>query len=275
MLYPKNKTPKLDMELFRNPTAEYRCTPFWAWNCKLDKEELKWQLDVFRQMGFGGAHMHVRTGLATPYLSDEYMDIIKTCVEKCKQENMLAWLYDEDRWPSGAAGGLVTKEKQYRARYLLFTPTPYSGVINLTEKNHWQSVASRAENGRFLCAYDVQLDPDGYLVSYRAISADEEASGEKWYAYLETTPESPWYNNQTYVDTLNKKAMDRFIEITYEAYNRAISDEFDKTVPAIFTDEPQFTHKATLCFATDKADVALPWTDDLADTFHVDDGSLA
>lgn len=267
MLYPKNQTPTLDMELFRNPTAEYRGTPFWAWNCKLDKEELKWQLDVFRQMGFGGGHFHVRTGMATPYLSDEYMDIVKTCVEKCKQNDMLAWLYDEDRWPSGAAGGLVTKDKQYRARYLLFTPTPYSGVIDLTEKDHSQAVASRAENGRFLCAYDVELDPEGYLVSYRAIGADAEAAGEKWYAYLETTPESPWYNNQTYVDTLNKKAMDRFIEITYEAYNRTISDEFDKTVPAIFTDEPQFTHKSTLRFATDKTDVALPWTDDLADTF--------
>ena len=38
---------------------------------------------------------------------------------------MLAWLYDEDRWPSGPAGGIVTKDRQYRARYLLFTPHPY------------------------------------------------------------------------------------------------------------------------------------------------------
>ncbi len=31
---------------------------------------------------------------------------------------MLAYLYDEDRWPSGAAGGLVTKNLKYGIRYL-------------------------------------------------------------------------------------------------------------------------------------------------------------
>lgn len=36
-------------------------------------------------MGFGGAHIHVRTGLTTPYLSDEYRVLVKACVEKCRQ----------------------------------------------------------------------------------------------------------------------------------------------------------------------------------------------
>ena len=34
---------------------------------------------------------------------------------------MKAWLYDEDRWPSGAAGGIVTRDKRYRMRYLRFS----------------------------------------------------------------------------------------------------------------------------------------------------------
>ena len=38
MLYKKNGTARLDKELFKNPTAEYRGTPFWAWNCKLERE---------------------------------------------------------------------------------------------------------------------------------------------------------------------------------------------------------------------------------------------
>ena len=41
MLYDKNRNnPQLDKELFKNPTAEYRGTPFWAWNCELDEKEL-------------------------------------------------------------------------------------------------------------------------------------------------------------------------------------------------------------------------------------------
>ena len=255
MLYKKNGESKLDFELFHHPTAEYRGAPFWAWNCRLDQRELDWQLEVLKKMGFGGAHMHVRTGLDVPYLGDKFMGFIKACVKKAKSENMLAWLYDEDRWPSGAAGGLVTKDVKYRARYLLFTHKPYE------EKNRDN------EKCRLLACYDIELDHQGYLVDWRLISEKETPKHEKWYAYLEQRGESPWYNNQTYVNTLDKAAMDRFIEITYESYYHAISEEFDKTVPAIFTDEPQFTHKSTLSFATEKANVTLPWTDDLPDTF--------
>ena len=51
MFYKKNTAEKLDGELFRNPTAEYRGTPFWSWNCKLEREELEWQLEIFKKMG--------------------------------------------------------------------------------------------------------------------------------------------------------------------------------------------------------------------------------
>ena len=67
MLYPENEKPTLSEALFRHPGSEYRAAPFWAWNCKLEREELLRQLDVLKEMGMGGAHMHVRTGMATPY----------------------------------------------------------------------------------------------------------------------------------------------------------------------------------------------------------------
>ena len=86
MLYPKNQSEQLSAELFRKPTCEYRGAPFWAWNCKLDKEELKWQIEVFKKMGLGGFHMHVRTGMSTNYLSDEFMSLIKCCCEKADKE---------------------------------------------------------------------------------------------------------------------------------------------------------------------------------------------
>ena len=44
MFYPKNKEKELSRGLFKNPTAEYRGTPFWAWNCKLSKDELNGRL---------------------------------------------------------------------------------------------------------------------------------------------------------------------------------------------------------------------------------------
>ena len=81
MLYPKKNEP-LTPERFQNPGCEYRATPFWAWNNKLDADELCWQIEQFKKMGFGGFHMHVRTGMATEYLSDEYLDCIRACADK-------------------------------------------------------------------------------------------------------------------------------------------------------------------------------------------------
>ena len=268
MLYPKNKEPHLKDELFQNPGSEYRGTPFWAWNCQLEKDELLRQLEVMKEMGFGGAHMHVRTGMATPYLSDEHMDLISACVEKCRDEQMLAWLYDEDRWPSGAAGGIVTKDQRYRARYLLFTPIPYSDGSYSKEIYYSGAQAERSEKGRLLSCYDIVLNPDGTLCSAEPIAPAAEAKGTKWYAYLETPNESPWYNNQTYVNTLDPAAIGRFIEVTYERYLGSVGKDFGGVVPAIFTDEPQFTHKQSLFFAEEKKDVILPWADDLQETFH-------
>src|ERR1700722_8179518 len=84
-IYPKNSSPKLDMELFRNPTSEYRGTPFWSWNTKLDVAQLFRQIEHFREMGFGGFHIHARTGLATPYMGEEFLSTVKACCEKAAE----------------------------------------------------------------------------------------------------------------------------------------------------------------------------------------------
>ena len=260
MLYKKNAAPTLDTALFRHPTSEYRGTPFWSWNSLLTADELCRQIDVMREMGLGGFHMHVRTGLKNEYMSEEFLSLVRACVDKARQEKMLAWLYDEDRWPSGAAGGLVTKDEAYRARCLLFTnaytDTPYTSDDS-------SSRGGRSGQGTLLACYDVKLNADGSLASYKRIGADDAAEGGKWYAFLEVSRPSSWYNGQTYVDTLNKAAIERFVAVTHEQYKNAVGDAFDETVPAIFTDEPQFSRKETLqnSIVQENTDVTLPWTD--------------
>jgi len=264
MLYPKNTEQRLDRELFRNPTSEYRGTPFWAWNGKLEKEELLRQIRVFREMGLGGFHMHVRTGMDTPYLTEEFMDFIRFCVEAAKDEKMLAWLYDEDRWPSGTAGGSVTKGKKENARKsLLLTTEPYAPdrphrAVKPEPGRGQESM--RQDNGDLLAVYDICLNGDGTLKSARRIGEDDPAQGVKWYAYMEYACADPWFNNQAYVDTLRGEAIDQFIENTHEVYYRGVGADFGGVIPAIFTDEPQFTPKSALSFAGEQKDVFLPWT---------------
>ena len=92
---------------FRAPGSEYRGAPFWAWNGRLEPDELRRQVRIMHKMGLGGFFMHSRVGLATPFLSDEWFEVVGACVEAGRRLDMEAWLYDEDRWPSGAAGTLM------------------------------------------------------------------------------------------------------------------------------------------------------------------------
>ncbi|MBO7375950.1 MAG: hypothetical protein J6V01_02500, partial [Clostridia bacterium] len=267
MLYKKNDSKKLTASLFKKPTSEYRGAPFWAWNCKLDRDELLRQIGVLQEMGFGGFHMHVRSGMATEYLGDEFMDLVAACTDEAEKRGMLSYLYDEDRWPSGFAGGIVTKEEKYRIRYILLTRKPYEELGGLVREGSEAQTAKRSGNGLFLAKYDVELDADGRLSSFRVLSGDERPRGKTWYAYVESPACTPRYNGYTYANLMDKKTIDRFIEVTHERYFDKVGDRFGGVIPSIFTDEPQFTHKQTLPFPESEDDVILPWTDDFPETF--------
>nr|MDA3797507.1 hypothetical protein [Kiritimatiellia bacterium] len=253
-------------KLFKTPDSLYRGAPFWAWNCKLEKDLLFRQIDCFEEMGIGGFHIHSRTGLATEYLGDEFCQIVKDCVAYAKSKNMLAWLYDEDRWPSGAAGGLVTKDIEYRARHLLFIPCTYDKYAEKQKENVYKDPVEKEKFIKLLARYSVSLDNDGNLADYKLLS--EGDSGENvWYLYRAIDTTSSWFNNQTYIDTLNKKAIEKFIEITHAKYKDIVGDEFSKTIPAIFTDEPQVSRKSTLAFAKGKQAITQPYTDGLPTSY--------
>ena len=265
MLHPKNSSYTLNEELFKNPTSEYRGAPFWAWNCELDKEDLVWQIEQLKAMGFGGFHMHSRCGMATDYLSEEFFSLIGACVSKAEQEQMYAYLYDEDRWPSGAAGGFVTSNKKYVQRNLRFSITNDPNTVPLEE-------AMDSGKTYFLSAYDVLLNGQGELVEYTVVTDLNAPSKEgtvRWYANIFASEPGGWFNNQSYVDTLSKEAIDTFIDITHEAYKRNFGEKFGKCIPSIFTDEPQFTVKGTLDYAQSQSEVILPWTFDFDKGFSI------
>ena len=64
---------KLTAEEFRQPGSAYRAAPLWSWNCKMTRETIDYTLEAMKDMGMGGAHLHCRTGLDTPYLGEEFM----------------------------------------------------------------------------------------------------------------------------------------------------------------------------------------------------------
>ena len=254
MLYTRTNENMPDPELFRNPGPEYRCTPFWAWNCSLEEDLLRREIGCMKQMGMGGFHMHTRSGMSVPYLSDTFMARVRACVEEARRQGMLAWLYDEDRWPSGFAGGYVTEKEENRQRFLLLTPRTPS-----------------PDDGRLVARYAVSLDEHGSLESYRRIREDDNAEtgiGTCWYAVEKQTAPSPWFRFNGYADTMNPAAIRDFIRITHERYLEILGDDLGGICPAIFTDEPQMPRKAVLSRSAGLQDMLLAWTGDLEETYR-------
>ena len=259
MFYKKSKSKELDFELYKNPTKEYRAAPFWAWNTKLEKDVLLEQIEALKQMGFGGFFMHSRSGLNTEYLGEEFMQMVKDCRDKAEKEDMLAYLYDEDKWPSGYGGGYVSKTPKYRQKHLTFSVSPK----DFYDKQY------AIENAvpYLLGVYDVVLDEKGFIKSYAKIGENDTAKGVKRYAYVCPVACEPWHNGFTPEDAMLGEAVKKFIDVTYEKYKDSVGESFGKSVPAIFTDEPQMGFKRVMAYSTSNENASVPWTDALCEEY--------
>ena len=214
---------------FAHPPAAYRGKPFWSWNGKLDRAELLRQVQVAAEMGMGGVFMHSRTGLETPYLGPEWFELTRLCADAAGERGLEAWLYDEDRWPSGSAGGLVTRDETFRMRSMTLR------VVRGGEPVVWPASADLL--GAYLADLE-GLDLRHYTpVAQGSLTRCPEGSTLLLILREIHAPHS-FYNGGTYLDTLDRAATDRFLAVTHEGYARECGDRFGRAIKGVFTDEP-------------------------------------
>ena len=263
---------------FASPSVEYRGKPFWSWNGELRGEELVRQAHVMKEMGLGGYFMHSRAGLITEYLGDEWFDLINEVADAAEEDGMEAWLYDEDRWPSGSAGGKVTVDPQYRMKALyVYESAP--DKVDWNDESFALYVAKL--DGINLYTYK-ELDTASIACCKCAARKVKEAIAEladaaanepgEWkalrFAIVPDEPNSN-YNGPTYIDTMSRKATDKFIEMTHEEYAKRCGDRLGKSIKGIFTDEPHRGH----CFDNRREkdgvmSCATAYTDDIFEEFE-------
>lgn len=212
---------------FARPSKEYREVPFWSWNDELSPEELRRQVRLMDEGGWGGFFMHSRVGLKTPYLSKRWMECIGACLDEAQQLGMGAWLYDEDKWPSGYAGGMAALNPAHRAQALICTI---------------DNKPARLEDG--LAAFVADRDAQGNLANFSPAVDLSTFDGDRQSLiqfYVYTSPLGlAWFNGYCYINTLNPEAVRAFLESTHAVYEREFQQHFGKTIPGIFTDEPAY-----------------------------------
>lgn len=232
---------------FSNPSTASRSLPFWSWNAKLEPEEIRQQIREMKEKGIGGFFMHSREGLETPYLSKEWMEAVSAAVEEAKQQGMEAWIYDEDRWPSGFAGGQLG-EKYGEEVYC-------KGLtLELLEEGDtfWQqdeSILARYQGKtKEMELADLTRLEDG-------LSPDEGMTHMVF--RLETSGKADWFNGHAPPDTLSPMVLEYFIQHTHEQYRKVVGEDFGTTVKGVFTDEPSVNDRHA-SFGENKA--WIPWT---------------
>lgn len=194
--------------------------------------------------------------METPYLTAEYLEAMKVCVDEAKRNNLEVWLYDEHPFPAGCAGGLVGAENKANRHQ----------VLVMLRHNRLTPI----EEG--LAYYEFDLDR-GELKGLQKIRDPQNYKGKSanfLHFYTWTAPVQPaFHHGRTdifihgfpYTDVLNPAAVRRFIELTYEGYKQAVGKEFGKTVKGAFSDIPVYQWH----YATPRP--SIPWTKELPRIF--------
>ncbi|MDD6917740.1 MAG: glycosyl hydrolase [bacterium] len=228
----------LERKKFLDTVEEYAPIPFWFWNGSMDDEEIASQLSLMREQGIFEAIVHARKGLSVPYLSEEWFRKVEVACEKAASLGMKLWIYDEDNWPSGYAGGrVVEKNRDFAAKCLSVEKIyPVLGKpIEVKEVPGKEIVAVSAvyQDREF-------VDITDFGKNGKEPWRSKTLSWEVFVFYMEECEHHPAYSDLPYVDLLNPAATEAFLDVTHRQYKKRLSRYWGSVIKGFFTDEPGF-----------------------------------
>jgi len=188
----------------------------------MTEEKIGRQLRGFKEQGIGAVFIHPRPGLITEYLSERWFELVDYTLGKAEELEMKVWLYDENSFPSGFAGGHVPA--QMPDAYQYGQSLRMKKVARLHPDEEYFLVLRKGKND---------------FVDVTSRLGDTFKQAGSFYTFqLGHYPRSGWQGGFPYVDLLYEGVTDAFIDITMDGYESAVAQAFGDQVPGIFTDEP-------------------------------------
>ncbi len=258
----------LDEKSFLNPDKTYSALQiihdfdFLHWNTKdyfgdmssmndVEKQEhIRKRLEDLAQKGFGGVVLNVAF---ENYLEDQKAwALLGKAVDIAFALGLRVWIYDEQYYPSGCAGGIALKNHpEYEAIVLTCVTYDAGNETNPAPLR----VHSPYGHSSLKFAYAVKYDENGELdfsnqmdiFPYRTASGGLcwDVPPGKWRvfcfftrtqfegSYLIDALRAP----RRAIDYCNKDAVKRFLDVTYSGYIHTLGDNMHK-IEGIFFDEP-------------------------------------
>jgi hypothetical protein len=264
---------------FKAPPREYGAIqPFASWNGP-DPQEVRARIvrDLDRLAANGIFAVNLSPGRGEPkYLSPAHMEQVKFTVAEAAKRGMRLWIQDESDYPSGFAGGNISR---------LYPQLGMQGIV--------ADIRVHVVPGQTLT---MPAPPDTLAIFATKTSTDQQIQGVipipvpangqlRWTVPAQgSTPNEPrltWevvfvrhvyvssptrnFNREdgtrakdalySLIDYLDPEATRAFLKITHETYRQAVGDEFGKIVLGFFGDEPDYSS-------------AIPWTPKLLEEFE-------
>src|ERR1017187_9760779 len=268
---------------FKAPPHEYGAIqPFASWNGPDPKEVRERIVRDFDQLAANGVFVvNLSPGRGEPkYLSPEHMDQVKFTVQEAAKRGMRLWIQDESDYPSGFAGGNISRQypqlgmqgmvADIRVRVVpgqtLTMPAPSDtlaifatktstdqqirGVINIPVPANgqlkWTVPAEGSTPNEARLSWEVVFVRRIYGSSPTRNFNREDGTRAKDALY-------------SLIDYLDPEATRAFLKITHETYRQAVGDQFGKVVLGFFGDEPDYSS-------------SIPWTPKLLEEFQARKG---
>lgn len=266
--------------LFHKPGLIY----FWALNDACEEAKIDRMIEAFARGGVAAVCLHPRPGLLKPYGGQAWFEFIRRTVDRCAARGLDVWLYDEDPFPSGGAGGRITMEHpEYRAMAIhRFEPTAapehkglycfapgtllWCGLVNETngqtidltprvglvrrkwiKLDPWNSRYYYPATPLYSCPRAWTKDPE-YAIEVAKIPA-----GFKLLAFVAQAVQADHWPDEP--DRLNPVVTRIFLQQTHERYAAVVGERFGRQIKAIFSDEPKY-------------DGGFPWTRNMCGEFR-------
>ena len=214
------------------------------------REHIKFRLDRMKERGYAGVVMSVDN---LNYLQDEEaLERMAWAIDYADSLGLRVWIYDEQYYPTGGAGGLTLKEH----------PEHECAALCCVEKD----VIVKPDYGPIRI-----MSPYGHSGLQYAIAEDEAGNRldvSRWKdpagSLCWDAPQGKWHlwcfffralyeggglvhalrSPRRYPNVADAASMARFLEVTYGPYERVLGDRLKNKVEAIFTDEPQMVYYA-------------------------------
>lgn len=234
------------------------------------------------KLGFGGAVGNIKYEHGFQD-SEKCWKTAENGFRKYKELGMYTWIYDEDGYPSGSAGGYLAED------YPQFTATGLYCYIFPRILKGPMAYRSSIPDGVLHCAVLLSadgkntVDITGKLNENNVLYFDLPEGEWKLNIFMKRHLYDGSHNSlsyaspRDYINLTDGDAVDKFIEYTHENYKKYLSDEFGKSIVATFTDEPSLVSAFTgggIC-------PLLTWQEDFPQKFlerfgyNINDATLA